>query len=155
MIRLQKILFATDFSTNARSAQDYACAFAEQFGAELHVLYVLQDMRLVMPEPATMFAVPASNLDEIQASAERALALVPDATWCTGKHVVRATRSGTPFVEIVRYAEEEQIDLIVLGTHGRSGLPHVLLGSVAERVVRKARCPVLTVRPSDHKFVMP
>jgi nucleotide-binding universal stress UspA family protein len=155
MIRLQKILFPTDFSSNASAAQDYACAFAEQFGAELHVLYVLQDMSLVMPEPGTMFAIPASNIEEVRASAEQALAQVLDAAWCKGRRVTRTTRDGAPFVEIIRYAAENQIDLIVMGTHGRAGLPHVLLGSVAERVVRKAGCPVLTVRPSDHKFVMP
>lgn len=155
MIRLKKILFPTDFSSNAQAAQDYACAFAEQFGAELHIVYVLQDVSLVMPEPGTMFAIPASNLEEVRASAEKALAGVPAANWCAGKRVVRVTRSGAPFVEIIRYAAEYEIDLIVMGTHGRSGLPHVLLGSVAERVVRKAGCPVLTVPPSDHKFVMP
>ena len=64
-------------------------------------------------------------------------------------------KNGPPFVEIVRYAKEEKFDLIVIGTHGRSGLAHMLLGSVAEKVVRKASCPVLTVRPEDHTFEMP
>ena len=62
---------------------------------------------------------------------------------------------GTPFLEIIRYAREHEIDLIVMGTHGRSGLGHVLIGSVAERVVRKSPCPVLTIRPGGHEFVMP
>ena len=69
--------------------------------------------------------------------------------------MVRELRKGSPFLEIVRYAKDKNIDLIVLGTHGRSGLSHVLLGSVAERVVRKAPCPVLTVRHPEHEFVMP
>ena len=64
-------------------------------------------------------------------------------------------RTGVPFLEIIRYAKELEIDLIVLGTHGRTGLAHVLLGSVAERVVRKSPCPVLTVHPKGHQFVMP
>ena len=64
-------------------------------------------------------------------------------------------RRGAPFLEIIRYAKENDVDLIVLGTHGRSGLAHVLLGSVAERVVRKSPCPVLTVRHPEHEFVMP
>jgi nucleotide-binding universal stress UspA family protein len=68
---------------------------------------------------------------------------------------VVALRSGSPFVEVVRYAREEGIDLIVLGTHGRGAIAHMLLGSVAERVVRKAHCPVMTVRQPEHAFVMP
>jgi nucleotide-binding universal stress UspA family protein len=62
---------------------------------------------------------------------------------------------GRPFMEILGYAKDRHVDLIVIGTHGRSGLRHVLLGSVAERVVRKAPCPVLTIRHPEHDFVMP
>lgn len=153
MIQLKKILLPTDFSQNSRSAEKYACALAEQFGAELHVLYVLQDLTLVMPEPGAMFAIPAVNTAEIQQSAEKALASIPDPAWCGGKKVVRATRNGSPYAEICGYATDTGIDLIVIGTHGRSGLSHVLLGSVAEKVVRKANCPVLTVRPNEHDFV--
>ena len=65
------------------------------------------------------------------------------------------TLVGTPFVEIIRYAREHEIDLIVMGTHGRGLIAHVLMGSVAEKVVRKAPCPVLTVRHPEHEFVMP
>ena len=60
-----------------------------------------------------------------------------------------------PFVEIIRYAKENAIDMIVMGTHGYSGVKHLILGSVAENVVRKAPCPVLTIRPENHQFVMP
>jgi nucleotide-binding universal stress UspA family protein len=67
--------------------------------------------------------------------------------------VSRHTAVGRPFEEIVRFAKEHQIDLIVIGSHGRRGLSHLLLGSVAERVVRIAGCPVLTVRPDQHQFV--
>jgi len=155
MIRLQKILLPTDFSQNSRTAQKYACAFADQFGSEVHVLYVMQDVTLIMPEPGAMFAIPALNVDEVRQSAEKMLQTVPDETWSKGKKVVRATRSGSPYIEIVSYAADNDIDLIVMSTHGRSGLPHVLLGSVAEKVVRKAGCPVLTVRPDEHEFVTP
>jgi nucleotide-binding universal stress UspA family protein len=92
---------------------------------------------------------------ELKAIAEKALAEIPDPAWAAGKSIVRVCRQGTPFLEIVRYAKEHEMDLIVLGTHGRSGLAHVLMGSVAERVVRKSPCPVLTVRPTEHQFVMP
>ena len=73
----------------------------------------------------------------------------------SAKTIVKVVRQGPPFLEIVRYAQEANIDLIVLGTHGRGGLAHMLLGSVAEKVVRKAPCPVLTVRHPEHEFVAP
>lgn len=155
MIQLRRILFPTDFSDNARAALPYACAFAEQFGAELHILNVMYDMAQVVPEAGAFFTTPVSNLDEVRESTERELAKLPGAEWGNLGNVVRATVPGTPFLEIIRYARGHDVDLIVMGTHGRSGLAHVLLGSVAERVVRKAPCPVLTVRPEGHKFVMP
>lgn len=155
MIQLRRILFPTDFSDNARAAVPYACAFAEQFGAELHILTVLYEMAQVVPESGTFITTPVSNLDEVRESAERALAKLPGAEGKNLTNVVRATVLGTPFLEIIRYARQHSIDLIVMGTHGRGGLAHVLLGSVAERVVRKAPCPVLTVRPEGHQFVMP
>ena len=90
-------------------------------------------------------------------AAESAIENLPDQEWLGegAGEVVRSVIQGTPFVEIVRYAKSEGIDLIVVGSHGRTGLSHMLLGSVAERVVRKAPCPVLTVRPGQHDFVMP
>jgi nucleotide-binding universal stress UspA family protein len=63
--------------------------------------------------------------------------------------------NGVPFVEIIRYARESGMDLIVMGAHGRTGLGHLLIGSVTERVVRKSSCPVLTVKHPEHEFVMP
>ena len=80
---------------------------------------------------------------------------LPGPDWAGKCNVTREVLMGHPFVEIIRYAREQDVDCIVLGTHGRSGLSHLLLGSVAERVVRKAPCPVLTVRHPEHEFVMP
>src|SRR5262245_31510576 len=141
MIRLQRILFPTDFSQSSQAAETYACELARQFGAELHVLYVLQDVTLAMPEPGSVFAMPALNLDEVQQSAQQVLSTVPAASWPQAR-IVRHTSRGAPWAEIIRIATENRMDLIVMGTHGRSGLPHVLLGSVAEKVVRHAGCPV-------------
>ncbi len=155
MIQLNRILVPVDFSDYSSDAVKYGCALAEKFGAELHLLHVLQDMVAMVPEPGLAFPPPGDYMQELQQSAEDALMKLPDNTWkFTGK-VVRSTRQGPPFVEILRYAKEMVIDLIVMGTHGRSGLAHMLLGSVAERVVRKAPCPVLSVRPDQHEFVMP
>lgn len=155
MIKLKRILFPTDFSSNSKTAENYACELADHFQAELHILYVLQDMTLYSPDPGSLLMMPATSLDEARESAERALEKVPGAGRAAGSGITRVTRPGSPFVEIVRYAREANIDLIVLGTHGRTGLKHVLLGSVAENVVRTANCPVLTIRSTGHQFVVP
>lgn len=155
MISLKKILFPTDFSDCAKAAQDYAWAMAEQFQAELHVLHVLADVMMMMPEPGSALSLPQNYLVDLKQEAERSLdKILPDAAK-KGRRVVRALRMGNPFIEIVKYAEEAGIDLIVVGTHGRGALAHMLLGSVAEKVVRKAKCPVLTVHPAGHQFVTP
>jgi nucleotide-binding universal stress UspA family protein len=153
---LKRILAPTDFSANSRIAVDYACALAAQNDSELHLLHVLQDiMVLAPPDPTGVYGLPANYEDRIRAAAEAALTALPDQIWPGRHRVVRALRQGSAFAEIVRYARENEIDLIVIGTHGRTGLAHVLLGSVAEKVVRKADCPVLTVRTTNHTFVMP
>jgi universal stress protein A len=155
MIQMKRILLPTDFSDYSQNAVAYATEFANTFGAELHLLHVLQDLVAMVPEPGLAFPPPGDYMQELQESAEAALAKIPDPPPSEGGNVVRVVRQGPPFVEIVRYAKENDIDLVIMGTHGRSGLAHVLLGSVAEKVVRKAPCPVLTVRPTDHQFVMP
>ena len=155
MIDLKRILLPTDFSDFSKSSLPWGCEFAEKFGAELHLLHVLQDLIAMVPEPGLAFPPPGDYLRELQDAAERALSQLPDEEWCSRVSIVRATRQGPPFVEIIRYARENDIDLMILGTHGRSGLAHVLLGSVAERVVRKSPCPVLTIRPPGHEFHLP
>lgn len=155
MIDLKRILLPTDFSDFSKGALAWGCEFADKFGAELHLLHVLQDLVAMVPEPGLSFPPPGEYLQELQQSAERALAALPGTEPCERMTIVRATRQGPPFVEIIRYARENDVDLIIMGTHGRTGLAHVLLGSVAEKVVRKSPCPVLTIRPSGHTFAMP
>jgi nucleotide-binding universal stress UspA family protein len=94
-------------------------------------------------------------IHESREAAEKALTRVLDPQWSAGRTVVQAVVEGSPKVEIVRYARLHAIDLIVLATHGRTGLAHLIIGSVAESVVRTAPCPVLTVHPEGHQFVMP
>ena len=102
-----------------------------------------------------MVIPPADYLKEIQDNAVLMLQCVLDPQWAAGKTIVRVVRQGSPFLEIIRYAKEKGIDLIVIGTHGRTGLAHVFMGSVAEKVVRKAPCPVLSVRHPEHEFIAP
>lgn len=155
MIDLKRILVPTDFSEYSENALKYGCALSEKFGSALHLMHVLQDLVAMVPEPGLAFPAPGDYMQDLQASAEKALHQLPKEGWAVGGEVVRAVRQGPPFVEIVRYAKENDIDLIVIGTHGRSGLAHILLGSVAEKIVRKSPCPVLTVRPDQHQFAMP
>lgn len=151
MIRLKTILVPTDFSECSDAAVSYGYALAEAFGATLHLLNVVQDP-YTLPWAAEGFAAPIGDLlADWEAQANRRLAeSVPAAA--ASKTVVK-THVGSPHSEIVRYAAHHGIDLIVLGTHGRGPLSHMLLGSVAERVVRTAPCPVLTVRHPQREFV--
>lgn len=155
MITLRRILHPTDFSQNARTAQAYACQLAEQNAAELHLLHVLPDPGYMLAQPEIGIGVPYAYWEDLRPAIERKLAEVLEPERKTKLKVVTALRKGSPFSEIIRYAQEQSVDLIVMGTHGRTGLSHLIIGSVAENVVRKAKCPVLTVHPADHQFVMP
>ena len=150
MLSIKKILFATDFSDCARAAQRYAIAFADQFDAELHAIHVLPDVAMMMPDPGTSLALPASYQADLQKEAEKSLEKAIASPAAGAYKLVRVVRTGNPYYEIVDYAEQNQIDLIVVGTHGRGALLHLLMGSVAEKVVRKANCPVLSVHPNEH-----
>lgn len=136
------LLVPMDFSDTSRHALDYARAFAGPLHARLTLLHVAPDAytQSWIVEGARL-AVP-NILDTWRRDAQREIdrirAEVPTAT--------AVVAAGEPFVEIVRYAKREQVDLIVIGTHGRGPVGHLLLGSVAEKVVRHAPCPVLTVR---------
>jgi len=147
-------MVGTDFSSHSANAMRYGYSFAKQYGSALHVVHVVQD---VLPYVANveMPIAPAVLVDDMERAARQQLEEVVPEAWDSELQVVRVLRRGSPFVEIVRYAKEQDVDLIVMGTHGRTGIAHMLLGSVAEKVVRKAPCPVLTVRSPEHEFVMP
>jgi len=156
MINVMRILNPTDFSEFSAEATKYACAFVEKFNADLHLLHVEEELAASLPDAVVERISSLENYEEeLELRALESLNKVLDPEWAVGRHVTIAARSGSPFVQIIAYAKEHDIDLIVMGTHGRSGLSHALIGSVAERVVRKAPCPVLTVRPKGHQFVMP
>ncbi|MBM4032730.1 MAG: phosphomannomutase/phosphoglucomutase [Planctomycetes bacterium] len=152
---IRKVLFTTDFSPYAAHALPYALGMARDHGAELHVLHVVSTPELAVQFDVAGPVFDANLLAELERSAEDQLGKVLPAEVRRELSVTLAVRRGAAFVEIVRYAREEGIDLIVLATHGRTGLRHALFGSVAEKVVRKALCPVLSVRPKGHDFAMP
>ena len=153
MIDLHRILVPTDFSKHSQNALTYAVAFAEKFGAELYLLHIVQDLALFIPDAVTVSPPVSPPVGQLTAAVRGALDRLVQEKGLQRDNVHAEVRDGTPFYEIVQFAREKEIDLIVMGTHGRSGLAHVLMGSVAEKVVRKAPCPVLTVRHPEHEFV--
>jgi nucleotide-binding universal stress UspA family protein len=155
MIDLHRIAVPTDFSKYSQTALTYAAAFAEKFGAELYLLHVVQDLAVFIPDMVTVAPPLAPSVDQLSAAVREALDRLVKEEHLQRFKVHKEVREGTPFYEIIRFAKEADIDLIVMGTHGHSGLAHVLLGSVTEKVVRKAPCPVLTVRHPEHEFVHP
>lgn len=154
MIKLDRILVAVDFSEHSEVALRYAAEFAGVFNAEVILCHVIEQPELISQvPPGGEFYFPPNWPDIQEGHAREACnRLLSDHKIARGRVVVKA---GTPFVEIVRLAREEEADLLVVGTHGRGAVAHMLLGSVAEKVVRKAPCPVLTVRQGEHEFVMP
>jgi nucleotide-binding universal stress UspA family protein len=147
MIVLKNILVATDFGPASAAALTYGRALAKAFGARLHLLHVAENdfFRPSASDPHALQTAAARRLDDCLTAEDRS-ELAADT-------VLRV--SDDPAEEIARYAKGASIELIVIGTHGRTGVSHVLVGSVAERVVRTAPCPVLTVRRSEHEFVVP
>lgn len=151
MINLKRILLPTDLSECAQHARSYAIDLAAKFGAELHLLHVIHDPATDVPDFGMGLAFPAytENLPEkrreLTASVTQSLqTLLADCPAQVKTSI--SVQFGPPFLKILNYVEEHDIDLIVMGTHGRTGVMHVLLGSVAERVIQNAVCPVLTVR---------
>jgi nucleotide-binding universal stress UspA family protein len=155
MIDLHRILVPTDFSKQSQNALKYAAAFAEKFGAELYLLHVVQDLAVFIPDMLTVAPPVVPSVKELTDAVYVAFDRIVEDNQLAAVTIHREVREGSPFSEIVRFAREENIDLIILSTHGHTGLAHMLLGSVTEKVVRKAPCPVLTVRDPEHEFVHP
>jgi nucleotide-binding universal stress UspA family protein len=152
VLSISRILVPTDFSEPSDEALEYAKGLATCLGSSIHVLHVLEDLAAhAWTTEVYVSALPGVH-EEMERQARERLdqALTPEEK--TKYKAELALRMGSAFVEVLRYAREHGIDLIVMGTHGRGAIAHMLLGSVAERVVRKAPCPVLTVR---HKGQQP
>lgn len=126
----------------------FACSLAERFGAELHLVNVLSEIIPAGPDPLLMPVMPPQFYQENEDRAKETLRSLVQPSWGKPTKIVTSVHWGSPVEAIVDYAREHQVDMIVIATHGRTGLSHVLLGSVAERIVREADCPVLTLRDS-------
>ena len=154
MLPLQKILVPTDFSDTASEALKYSADLANRYDAEVTLLHVYPLPGLaysegfVAPSPEAM----ESAIELINRAMKQSLERAREAGV---QKLASQSISGHPFPVIVQTARDGDYDLIVMGTHGRTGLRHALLGSVTEKVVRKAHCPVLTVRTPDHEFEAP
>ena len=156
MIHISKILFPTDFSDFSEVALKYALQFATDYKATLHVTHVVDNAyQFSMGAYPGMIPSIMPMVDAMVKEAEKGVQRL--AAERIGQSVKTVTKVlvGRPFEEIINYATSQAIDLIVIGTHGRGGLSHMLLGSVAEKVVRTAQCPVLTVHHPEHEFVQP
>ncbi len=152
MIALKNILLATDFSETSNVAARYAVEFAQKFSAKLHILHVIEEPVVTIP---LLEVYGAPSKEEFEAAATALLESWPLPDGAEDLDIEKRVLHGTPFLQILHDARDHEIDLIVMGSHGRGLVAHLLLGSVAEKVVRKASCPVLTIRPEDHQFVHP
>ncbi len=150
-INVANILCPVDFSETSDLATRYAVSMAQSFHARMTLLHVVAPPLAALPGEAGILAVPQADINEIAEACRERLEKVVGTLEAAGIELQYKVVSGVPFLEIVRFSREHDFDLIVMGSHGRSGLGHLLIGSVAERVVRKAPCPVLTVK--DRKQV--
>lgn len=155
MILLKNILVATDFGEASDAALSYGRDLARTYGATLHVVHIAENILARYADDGSLALLPQLQNDVEEGARKRLAELVSDEdrTMLHAKPVV-LTASGTAEA-IVEYAKKHNVDLIVMGTHGRRALAHLLMGSVAERVVRTAPCPVLTVRHPEHEFIGP
>jgi nucleotide-binding universal stress UspA family protein len=156
VIQLKHILVATDFSEPSGVALDYGRELCRAFGATLHVVHAVDLLAARLP----MTQGHGYDVDRLQKEVEEAgrealgrLVTDEDRAKLRARSAVVAALG--PSDALLDYATEQMIDLIVIGTHGRTALSRLMMGSVAEKVVRQSPCPVLTVRHPEHEFVRP
>jgi nucleotide-binding universal stress UspA family protein len=139
MFPIRKILFSTDFSDHSRAAFEVACALARDYKAELHIVHVNRPSAIFAPDGIAI-PVPAEEPYDLRITLAQIRPTDPSVS--VDHHMLE----GNPADEILKMARVKGFDLIVMGTHGSTGLTRLLMGSVAESVLRKAPCPVLTIR---------
>jgi nucleotide-binding universal stress UspA family protein len=147
-MQFRHILAPTDFSEYSKQAVTSALEWAQKFGAKLTILHVIE----LPPYPVEGYVPPslsATFMDDLERQATTDLALVVPEAEKAGVEVARVVAVGSPYRKIIDLAEAEQVELIVMATAGRTGFSRLVMGSIAERVVRTASCPVLTIRPHE------
>ena len=151
-LEIKKILVPIDFSDYSKNSLKYAANFANKFNAEITLIYVVEPV--IYPPDFSMgqIAIPSVNA-EWDLKAKEELEKLGKQEIPERIKVSTIIKTGKPFLEIIDTAAEENIDLIIIATHGHSGVEHILFGSTAEKVVRKAPCPVLTLREPVKGFM--
>jgi len=154
MTEIRNILFTTDFSDYSRYALPYAVTMAEKFETTLHCMYVVEPVNT--PVDFGWTQVNYAELEENhEKHARNILEKLVKEELPSHVETVQAVLHGRSFSQIIEYARENEIGMIVMATHGLGGLSHILFGSTTEKVVRKSPCPVLTIRDPSHEFEMP
>jgi nucleotide-binding universal stress UspA family protein len=149
---IKRVLVPIDFSEHSKNALQYAISFAKQFKSELLLVYVVEPTIYPADFSFGQVAVPSieNELRERGKTELDNLLKTQVGTALTARAIVK---TGKPFLEIIDLAVEEDVDIIVIATHGHTGVEHILFGGTAEKVVRKAPCPVLVVRPVENAEV--
>ena len=152
MIDIKKILYPTDFSECSKYALKYGVSFCKEFKAKLYILHIIDNTYL---DPNLYDFLPSEqNLNiDWEGNVNKRIDQLVESEIKDDIEIEKLVGIGTPFVEVINTAKEKEVDLIVIATHGRTGLKHALFGSTAEKVVRKSHCPVLSIKHPEHKFV--
>ena len=148
MFNVKKILYPTDFSEASLEALKYALSFAQSCKAKLILMHVVNEKIFSEGLSLARISAPEALEQELAAEAGRQLRMLIPADARQGLDVDTVILNGNPSLEVIRYAKDHGVDMIVIGTAGRSGVEHMMFGSTAEKVVRGAHCPVLSVKPT-------
>jgi len=146
LIEFKRVLVPTDYSELSLAALDYASTFSKLFGAQVYLLHTLDTIPVLALEGMDLTTEKVIYETEINAKTDLHTFVVSRIQ--SKLNLIEVVRKGIAEDEIVKFAESENIDLIVMATHGRSGIAHVLMGSVAEKVIQRSRVPVLIVKPT-------
>ncbi len=162
-MKLTRVLAPTDFSRFSGFALEWAAYLAHVLKAELTILHVIPEEQVQIVEEIIgeggVVRIPKGLRENVlqerqkEFKTQKDMVLSPEIT--KSVKIEEIIRIGNPYLEIVKVAKEKGADLIVLGTHGRTGLAHVLIGSVAEKVVHNAPCPVLTIKHPQYQYIAP